>query len=658
MFEKCMRIIGLGMTYYHVIPAAIAHAEHGVLTYESETDVAIGSIVAVPLGRRTVAGVVVRQVSKPDFPTKALGIKLEEDPLPEHFLKLAAWIAEYYATHPALVMQTMLPRGLGKKRRERTAQEVKHSRKRTNIVLNKAQSDALKTIEEVSPGTIMLRGITGSGKTQVYIEAAKKAFSNGRSSIVLVPEIALTSQVVAEFSHHFDNLIVTHSTMTEAERHLIWRRCLEAKEPYVVIGPRSALFCPLKDIGFIAVDECHEPSYKQEQAPRYSALRVASMMAKFCQAKAVFGSATPAVADYYLAEQSDRPVIRLDKRAVSGALSSDITLVDLTKRADFTKHSFISNQFIAKAEKVLERGEQILVFHNRRGSAPQTLCENCGWTAACPRCFLPLTLHTDTHRLRCHVCGFSDKVPPNCPDCGQPDIIHKGIGTKRIAEELAKLFPKYRLARFDSDTESAEQLHNQYQDLYDGKIQIIVGTQMIAKGLDLPKLRLVGVIQADGGLSLPDFQASERVFQLVYQVAGRVGRTADQTDVIVQTYQPTHPSVVLGLKQDYDSFYDFAIKERARMHFPPFSYLLKLTCSYASETAAIRASSELAGKLRQQYGKRINLLGPSPSFYERLGGAYRWQVVVRSSSRQTLLDIAGSVPNQKWFVDIDPSSLL
>jgi primosomal protein N' (replication factor Y) len=381
------------------------------------------------------------------------------------------------------------------------------------------------------------------------------------------------------------------------------------------------------------------------------------MIGQFSDSLVVLGSATPSILDTYVANQNNRPVALLPEPARK-VKKADIQVIPLTNRDLFTKHRFLSNRLLLNIEQALTDGKQALIFHNRRGSAPITICENCGWTADCPRCFLPLTLHTDVHKLRCHLCNYSGPVPPACPVCSEPNIIHKGLGTKLVVSELEGLFPNARIMRFDADSASHEQLHKNYQDLYDGKINLIVGTQMIAKGLDLPHLKAVGVIQADSGLTLPDYQSEERVFQLIYQVCGRVGRSEEDTNVVVQTYQPDHPSIRLGVTQDYDAFYDYALSQRKKGRFPPYSYLLKLTCVYATEQGAIRASKKLAEDLQLQFGDKVYLLGPAPSFYERMYDTYRWQIVVRAKSRALLLEIAASVPAQHWQVDLDPASLL
>ena len=646
------------MYYYEVAPNQIVRANSASFTYSSAEPLQIGQIVNIEVGKKSLIGIVFRKVAKPNYETKPITSVIEPTALPEPLVQLADWLSKYYATHLATVLQTILPRGLQKTRRTRLISPRENLRDRTNIVFTKEQLHALDTIEHMTPGSALLHGVTGSGKTHVYIELAKRAITRGESVVVLVPEIALTSQLVDEFSHHFDDITLAHSRQTEAERHQAWREALASSSPRVVIGPRSALFLPLATIGLIVIDEAHEPSFKQEQAPRYSALRAASMLARYHNAKLILGSATPTIADHYLATQSGRPVIRMQERAKDGAVAPTIQLVDMTKRQSFKRHRFLSDTLLSQLEETFASSNQALIFHNRRGSASTTLCENCGWSAGCPRCFVPLTLHADKHHLRCHICGYTDKVPTSCPECHHANIIHKGIGTKLIEAELRKLFPDKVIMRFDGDSESGESVEQKYSELYDGTIDIIIGTQVIAKGLDLPKLRTVGVVQADAGLSLPDFGSSERTFQLLAQVIGRVGRSHHPTNVVVQSYQPTHPAVVDGLAQDYEHFYDATIAERQRSHFPPFVHLLKLTCIYKTEAAAIKNAQTIARELRQKVHTDVQILGPTPSFYERQHDTYRWQLTLKSPKRQLLIDALTHVPPTHWQSELDPTSLL
>ncbi len=644
------------MHFYLVAPTTRAHTQ-GLFTYSSASKLPIGTVVLIEIGKKQSIGVVLKAVEKPEFKTKDIVRVLEEKPLPKPLLHLASWLEQYYAAPISNVWQTILPSGMQKKRRDNTVEAPKFLRKKNDIILNPEQQKAIKAISKNTSSTSLLQGVTGSGKTAVYIELAKKTIlEDKKSTIVLVPEIALTSQLISEFEQHFSDIILTHSGMSEAQRHIAWQNALNATTPQLIIGPRSALFLPAAEIGLIVIDEAHEASFKQEQAPRYLALRAARILADEHKAKLVLGSATPSVGDRFMAEKNGN-IVRLDSVAKKTG-DIEIELVDNRRRGNFSRHHFLSNELIETIENTLSKKQQILLFHNRRGSAPTTLCENCGWSAVCKRCFVSMVLHSDIHKLVCHVCGMKEDIPLSCPDCGRTGIIHKGIGTKSIAEAVTKLFPNANIARFDGDSLAHETLDKMYQDIYSGKIDIIVGTQVVAKGLDLPNLAVVGVIQADGGLILPDFAAEERVFQLLLQVMGRVGRDEKLSKIVIQTFQPESMAIQSAIKKDYDGFYEYALAKRRHDAFPPFVYLLKLTCVYRTETGAVNAAKNMKQDLQKHISKSSVILGPSPSFYERANGSYRWQIIVKSTNRDELLELITYVPQTKWQIEIDPISLL
>ena len=646
------------MHYYEVAPNQIIRAGSSVFTYASRNILHTGHIVEIQVGKKTLTGIIIREVHKPQFETKEVVQLVEETPLPKELVHAALWMSDYYATPLATVLQTVLPRGLQKNRRDRQLNIHTPIRDRTHIVLNKEQSSAVEAITSMTPGSAILHGVTGSGKTETYIELTRRAIKENKSAIILVPEIALTPQLIDEFSHHFKSVILTHSRQTEAERHLAWRTVLTASEPQVIIGPRSALFLPVRSIGLIVIDEFHEPSFKQEQSPRYSALRLATILGTQHKGKIIFGSATPPIADYFLAQHSHRPTLSLTKKARENTTPPTVHIVDMTKRQQFKKHRFFSDILIDTISETLAANKQVLIFHNRRGSASTTLCENCGWIATCPNCHIPFTLHADTHILRCHVCDASQKIPTHCPVCHEVDIIYKGIGTKLIESELQKLFPNKEIARFDADNQNDDSLQSRYKEIYDGTLPIIIGTQIVAKGLDLPHLRTVAIIQADAGLALPDYSSSERTFQLLAQVVGRVGRSHHATKVIVQSYQPSHPAVQDGLSQNYTHFFETALSDRKKGTFPPYSYLLKLTCVYKTEAAAVRNAKKLADDLKKQHIAGLQILGPTPAFYEQQGGNFRWQLVLKSKKRASLVTIAAALPPGHWQFELDPISLL
>lgn len=631
-----------------------------VLTYASSTEFTVGTLVSVPVGKKTSTAVVIREVDKPDFDCKEIAKAIMPTPLPESLIKLHDWMSTYYATSSGAVWQTFLPARLAVKPRKPLAITDEDKAVRTNIVFNKDQASAIAKIRETKSGSMILHGITGSGKTAVYKQIAADTINAGRSVIVLVPEISLTTQLVQEFQRDFKRVIVTHSAMTAAERNATWRAVLTADKPVVIVGPRSALFLPVRNLGLIIVDEFHEPSYRQETSPRYNATTVAAKLAQLTSSRLLLGSATPSVGDYYLASLRHRPIIQMTHLAKPGAVRPTTKIIDLTKRDNFSSESHLfTKPLLAASRQALKDHRQVLYFHNRRGTAGLAMCENCGWIATCPNCFIPLTLHGDKFQLVCHLCGYTEKPPLSCPDCHEPKVVYKGIGTKRIEEEAKKLFPKAAIRRFDGDTAKGEAVQDLYDELKDGTVDIIIGTQTIAKGLDLPKLAVAGIIQADAGLAMPDFSASERTFQLVAQASGRVGRGSEATTAIIQSYRPDDPAVKFGALQDYASFYKAEIIKRQQGHFPPFAHLLKLTCTYKTERGATSASGRLASQLRQQYGDQIKLLGPAPSFYERLRGLYRWQIVIRASKRSILTAIATDVAKlPAWQIELDPGSLL
>ena len=502
----------------------------------------------------------------------------------------------------------------------------------------------------------MLYGVTGSGKTNIYLKMASRALLEQKTVMLLVPEIALTGQLVKVFTEVFgERVVVMHSQQTEAERHLIFDFLLNSDEPLVVIGARSALFAPISKLGLIMIDEEHETTYHQENTPKYSAIRVASFMAQVVDCPLILGSATPTVEDFYIASKRGA-VVKLEEKAKSSALKPKIRTIDFKNRDEFSRNRYFNNSLLKAIADNLENGRQTLIFHNRRGSSPLTICENCGEDILCPNCYLPLTLHADSYELKCHTCDFKMKVPVSCPKCGAPGLIHKGFGTKLLENELKRLFPKARVQRFDADNKKGEGLDAVYSEVKDGEVDILVGTQTLAKGLDLPKLATVGVVQADAGLSLPDYAAEERTFQLLTQVIGRVGRGhLDTAEVFIQTYRPEHPVLEYAVNEDYLGFYDYMIKQRKRAGFPPFRFVAKIEITMKTEAVVLRKVRELVKKLSAD--KRLIVSPPQPAFHERTSKGFTWQIIVRTRTRKVLLeDLSGLDPSFK--VTLDPPGLL
>ena len=664
--------------FYEVIPGRGVGRLKTALTYSFDDSLSLGSIVEIPIGRNRVPGIVVKKVAQPDFQTKPISRILYSKPLPSHLIKTAQWLALYYQAPLSVTMGMMMPIGVLKKRRktgvnsakteqqgiktEQTEQKraqvgkTEQLAKLPFIELNQAQKMALEALKKAPEATKLLFGVTGSGKTNIYLEMALNALKRQKSVVLLVPEIALTGQLVRVFQEVFgDTITMIHSKQTEVERQRIFDSLLLTDSPRIVVGPRSALFAPLHNLGLIIIDEEHESTYYQENAPRYSAIRAASFMAKTLECDLILGSATPTVSDYYLAEKKGSLVTLLEK-AKTSARKPDIKVIDFKNRDNFTKNRYFSNDLLTSIADNLENKRQTLIFHNRRGSSPLTICDNCGEELLCPNCYLPLTLHADKYELVCHTCGFYENVPVCCPKCKSPGLIHKGFGTKLLESELSRLFPKARIRRFDADNKKGEGLEAVYSEVKEGGVDILVGTQTLAKGLDLPKLATVGVVQADAGLSLPDFAAEERVFQLLTQVIGRVGRGhIDKAEVIIQTFRPEHPVLNYAIDEDYANFSKYLLKKRYMSHFPPFKHIMRLDITLKTEALVLKKVRDLYAELSSD--KNLLVSPPMPAFHERTSRGFTWQIVVRATSRKALIEATKDI-DKNFRVTLDPPSLL
>lgn len=652
------------MHYYAVLVRSSRYHGKEALTYASSARLARGRIVRVELLKEVVIGVVAGPADKPRFKTKPVTEVLDLPPLPAHLLKLAEWLPTYYPAPLGLIAQQLLPAPFPAKLPDSPTRVIKQPGLSALPALTSAQQAALEAMWQRD--TYLLRGDTGSGKTRIYLELTARTIESGKSAIILTPEISLTAQLAAAFREIFgERIIVMHSKQTPAERRAAWLDTLRAEEPVVVIGPRSALFSPVKEPGLIVMDEAHEAAYKQEQAPQYQTGRVASYLAQAARAMLVLGSATPSVSDYYLAEQKNKPIIRLSglarRQAGGRGLTEDhgpaeITVVDRKDHSLFSRSSYLSLELIKAVEKALSRGEQSLLYLNRRGTARLVMCENCGWQAVCPHCDVPLTYHGDSHELRCHSCNYRARTPSGCPECGHAGVLFKAAGTKAIADEVKRLWPGSRVARFDTDNTKAERFEQQYEAVSGGEVDILVGTQLLAKGLDLPGLSTLGVLLADTSLYMPDFSAEERTFQLISQVLGRVGRGHRAGRAVIQTYHPDHPVLKAAINGDYEGFYRTELASRKQFLFPPFCYLLKLTVRRAGIESARQAAEKLLEEITGS-GAKVRVEGPAPSFHERLQNKYQWQLVVKSRRRGELLKIIENLPSG-WSYDIDPLDLL
>jgi primosomal protein N' (replication factor Y) len=542
------------------------------------------------------------------------------------------------------------------------------------LPLTSAQQAALHTILHPRDGesghVILLHGITGSGKTEVYLQALAAVIARGERGIVLVPEIALTPQAMARYAGRFPGRVaLLHSGLSDGERLDEWRR-IRAGAVDVVLGSRSALFAPLEHIGLIVVDEEHEAAYKQDRVPTYSAREAAVKLGRLAGAAVVLGSATPSVESYWLASQGAYRLVELRERAPSGAADGaaaglpPVTVVDLRAELRAGNTSILSEALCRALRETLERGEQAILFLNRRGTASSVVCRECGYVAQCRRCDVSLTFHAAERALLCHYCGRREAPPRVCPVCQSASIRYFGLGTERVEAAVKRQFPRARVLRWDRDTARTRQAHEELLRAFaERRADVLVGTQMIAKGLDLPAVTLVGVVSADVALFLPDFRASERAFQLLTQVAGRAGRGEAPGRVLVQTFNPEHFCIQAAARHDYSAFFAAEVAARQRYAYPPFRRFVKWTYEHADRyTAQIEATvlaERLEALIHLEGWEETDVVGPAPAFLERLRGRYRWQVILRSPDpRAALRAIAGESQPRGWSVDVDPAATL
>ncbi len=546
--------------------------------------------------------------------------------------------------------------------------------------------------ETVKPAAFLLHGVTGSGKTEIYMRALAEIIAQGKQGIVLVPEISLTPQTIRRFGARFERIAVIHSRLSIGERYDTWRRCRDGLVD-VVIGARSALFAPLPQLGLIALDEEHDPSYKQAESPRYHAREVALELARRAGAVVILGDATPDVETYYRATRGELVLLELPKRvmghraevreqrsehrgqqpAVSGQESAPVgadapylelppvEIVDMRAELKAGNRSMFSRALQREMARVLAAREQVILFLNRRGTATFILCRDCGYVFKCRRCENPMTYHGSGEQLVCHHCNRRDRVPTKCPLCGSARIRYFGIGTEKVEAEIRARFPTARTLRWDWDVTRGKDAHEAILEKFIARqADILIGTQMIAKGLDLPFVTLVGVVSADTALNLPDFRAGERTFQLLTQVAGRAGRSPLGGKVIVQTYNPEHYAIVAASVHDYGAFYAREIAFRREQGYPPFNRLIRLIYHHTNETRAQQESARVRGVLQTRLAQRglpaLDLIGPVPAFFRRVRGEYRYQIIVRGLAPHVL--IADLALPLGWRVDVDPVSVL
>jgi primosomal protein N' (replication factor Y) (superfamily II helicase) len=544
----------------------------------------------------------------------------------------------------------------------------------SDLALNPEQEVALRAVEEALAAPekakpILLHGVTGSGKTEIYLQAIQSTLARGKTAIVLVPEISLTPQTVERFKSRFadaqDTVAVLHSHLSEGERHDEWHK-IHAGRARIVVGARSAVFALLENLGLIVVDEEHETSYKQEEAPRYHARDVAVVRAKMEQCVVVLGTATPSLESYHNAVQQKYQLLQLTQR-VDNCQMPLMRIVDLRlERRKEKAAAILSEKLRAAITARLEKREQTILFLNRRGFSTSLLCSNCGEARDCPNCSVALTFHRGAARLTCHLCGHTAAVPKKCPACSQDTLIYAGFGTEKVEANVTQIFPQAIVRRMDADSMSRKDAYRDtLQAFRSGKIDILVGTQMIAKGLHFPNVTLVGIINADLALHMPDFRAGERTFQLLTQVAGRAGRGETPGEVFVQTYTPFSPSIQFARHHDFAGYFEQELEFRERCDFPPFKHAVLITVRSEHEGRSKLSAETLVRRLRENLGAEFIVGDATPAPLEKLQGQFRFHILMRGEAIMRLsrlvretLDKLPLPEDVVASVDVDPYQLL
>ncbi len=651
-------------------------------TYSCEDiDITAGDLVEASLRSKKINGIVIDiSETPPDFTAKPIGEIVRKNVLADFQISTAKFIHEYYAAHFGKVLKLMIPNRvwennpLKRKSKESEIVEIKQPKKN----LTPAQKEVFEKILRSNPpsipplqkgggepptskksqnkksgGIFLLHGITGSGKTEIYLRVILEVLKEKKQAILLVPEIALTPQLVGYFASSVPKkeIAVLHSNLSEGEKLNAWEK-IHTGEVKLIIGSRSALFAPAKNVGVIILDEEHEWNYKNDQTPRYHARAVAMEIAKLTQAKLIFGSATPSLETYFAAKSGRIQLLELPERANEGKLP-EVQIVDLRNELKRENYSPFSGVLVEKIQERLEKKEQIILLLNKRGYSSAIVCRDCGFVLNCGSCSLPLTYHERINRCVCHACGFASTPPVKCPSCKSAAIRFLGTGTQKIESELPKLFPNARILRADRDTTSLRGAHQKiYEEFREKKADILIGTQIVAKGLDLPNVSLVGVLLADIGLHLPDFRASEKTFSLLTQVAGRCGRGEKPGEVIIQTYSPEHPALVNARTHNYKKFFDEEIAERKSSFWPPYAKIVKFIFVDASESSARRAAENFTQKLKQAGEKKVWM---APALLAKMHNKFHFHVIWKGGDPRKLL--AKIELPEKVRIDVDPVNL-
>ena len=634
-----------------------------------------GQLLKIPFGRREILGVTSgfemhRREAEAGQLKPFLELLDREPVLTKQNLLLAQWLADRYVCSLGLAVKAMLPPL--KKRPPPPATGADVEKHNPDFVLTEHQRQAVAQISAAlgKATSFLLHGVTGSGKTEVYMQVMERLLGTGKQAIVLVPEISLTDPAVERYARRFGakEIALLHSRLGPAQRAWVWQR-IRAGEKKIIIGPRSAVFAPVRDLGLLVLDEEHDPSFKQyDQNPKYHAREVAKKLAELWRCPLVLGDATPSVETFYAATRGEIGLLPLPHRIKADVGLPKVHVVDLRKEQESSRRYVIMSEYLRLAIlDNLRQGRQIILFLNRRGAATFVFCRDCGYVAKCADCAVSLVWHEVGRKLLCHHCGKKYAYPEICPHCQGHRLQQFGLGTQAVEEELTNFLARQSreptpitVARMDRDTTGRTRAHSRiYQDWAAGRIRILIGTQMVTKGWDISQVGLVGIISADGALHLPDFRSNERTFQLLTQVAGRAGRGKFAGLVVLQTYNPENAALEAVKTHDYAKFFQAELLEREKFHYPPYSKLVKLTVRHKEQNRAQEKAQAVAERLSAAPQPDLTLLGPAPAFLPKLRGKYQYQIVLKIP-RDSPLDLAGLLRGfpREVEVDVDPENLL
>ncbi|MCT0050573.1 primosomal protein N' [Lactococcus lactis] len=586
-------------------------------------------------------------------------LRLQEEKIAVRSLNFSSQIIKFFVEHDLVKIEEV--------EISRAKEKFEDVENDSAKILNSEQNAAYEKIIASSDKPFLLEGITGSGKTEVYLQTIDHFLKLGKTAIMLVPEISLTPQITNRFIARFgDKVAIMHSGLSDGEKYDEWRK-IKSGKAQVVVGARSAIFAPVENLGIIIIDEEHETSYKQDSSPRYHARDIALLRAKWHGARLVLGSATPSLETRARAMRGVYELLLLTKRANEAAILPEIKIIDMRSEISDQSANF-SQSLLTKIKEKIDKDEQVILMLNRRGYSSFVMCRECGFVVDCPNCDISLTLHMDIRTLNCHYCGHVEGIPQTCPNCHSRKIRYYGSGTQKVEEELREIMPEARVLRMDVDTTRTKNAHEKILEKFGNhEADILLGTQMIAKGLDFPNVTLVGVINADTGLNLPDFRASERSFELLMQVAGRAGRADKKGEVLIQTFNPHHYAIEMTKAQDYEKFYEMEMSFRRELSYPPYYFTVQVLVSHQDEEVAIQKSYEIAQLLKQNLTEKAKILGPTARPIARTHNLYHYQILVKYRFEEELESALNQVleltqlrdnKNLRVLIDSEPQNFV